>query len=51
MNLTSTATCEDGDLWRICKIRPKHAREVDQLVDRIVANKKRYKRAGNEIRE
>ena len=47
MNLTSTVTREYRDLWKTCEIRPKHAREVDQLVDRIVANKKRYKKAGN----
>jgi lysozyme family protein len=40
-------TCEYRDLWKTCEIRPKHVREVDQLVDRIVVNKKRYKKAGN----
>ncbi len=47
INLTSTVTQQYRDLWKTCEIRPKHAREVDQLVDRIVANKKRYKKAGN----
>ena len=46
MNLTSNATHEYRDLWKTCEIRPTHAREVDQLVDRIVANKQRYKKAG-----
>jgi lysozyme family protein len=47
INLTSTLTQQYRDLWKTCEIRPKRAREVDQLVDRIVANKKRYKKAGN----
>lgn len=47
MDLTSTVTHEYRDLWKTCEIRPTHAREVDQLVDRIAANKKRYKKAGD----
>ncbi|HEY2374088.1 MAG TPA: hypothetical protein VGH82_16330 [Gaiellaceae bacterium] len=47
MNLTTTVTHEYRDLWKTCEIRPPHAREVDQLVDRIVAHKDRYRKAGN----
>jgi len=46
MNLTTSATREYRDLWKTCQVRPKHAREVDRLVDRIVEGKKRYKKVG-----
>ena len=46
MNLTKTSSKEYVDLWRSCKIRPSRAAEVDKIVDRIVAHKDRYRKAG-----
>jgi lysozyme family protein len=47
MNLTSGVARDYRSLWQTCQVRPKHAREVDELVDRIQENKKRYKKVGD----
>jgi lysozyme family protein len=46
MNLSATLSKEYVDLWRSCKIRPARAEDVDAIVDRIVAHKRRYAKAG-----
>jgi lysozyme family protein len=46
MYLTPALAKEYVDLWRSCVIRASHVEEVDRLVDRLVAHKARYARAG-----
>jgi lysozyme family protein len=46
VNLTTNISREYVDLWRSCEIRPKRVKEVDAIVDRIVAHKGRYMNAG-----
>jgi lysozyme family protein len=46
MNLTSAVSKEYVDLWSSCVIRPVRVAEVDRIVNRIVAHKERYKKAG-----
>ena len=44
--LGSALSKEYVDLWRSCAIRPSRLGEVDTIVDRIVAHKARYRKAG-----
>jgi lysozyme family protein len=46
ITLTKTVAKEYVDLWRSCVIRPVRVAEVDGIVDRIVAHKDRYRKAG-----
>jgi len=46
MNLTQTVTKEYGSLWTSCAVRPQRRAAADAIVDRIVANKQRYVKAG-----
>jgi lysozyme family protein len=46
MNLTSAVSKEYVDLWSSCAIRPARVAEVDAIVNRIVARKERYRKAG-----
>jgi lysozyme family protein len=46
MNLTGAVSREYVDLWRTCKVRRQRLAEVDRIVDRIKANKRRYVKAG-----
>jgi lysozyme family protein len=46
MNLTSAVSKDYVDLWNSCVIRPARVAEVDGIVNRIVANKERYRKAG-----
>src|SRR5919198_5486506 len=46
MNLSSAVSKEYVDLWNSCTIRPPRVAEVDAIVNRIVAHKERYRKAG-----
>ena len=47
MNLTQSLQGEYLQLWQSCTIRPKRLATVDALVDRLVADKRRYTAAGS----
>jgi lysozyme family protein/peptidoglycan hydrolase-like protein with peptidoglycan-binding domain len=46
MRLTGGVTKEYDRLWSSCAIRPRRSGAVDEIVDRIAANKGRYQKAG-----
>jgi lysozyme family protein len=46
VHLTPALAEEYVDLWRSCVIRASHIAEVDAIVDRLVAHKDRYAKAG-----
>jgi lysozyme family protein len=46
MNLTQALTKEYSGLWTSCTVRPQRRAAADAIVDRIVANKRRYAKAG-----
>jgi lysozyme family protein len=46
MNLTATLEKEYVGLWRSCAVRPSRVAEVDAIVNRMVAHKARYRKAG-----
>ena len=46
MDLTQALKREYATLWKSCAINPSHASEVDGIVDRIAAGKKRYAAIG-----
>lgn len=45
-NLNGALSKEYVDLWRSCVIRPSRVAEVDAIVNRVVAHKDRYTKAG-----
>ena len=46
VDLTPALAAEYVDLWRSCVIRASRVAEVDAIVDRLVAHKDRYTKAG-----
>jgi lysozyme family protein len=46
MDLTKDLRVDYKRLWTTCAIRPERAALVDELVDRVAKNKKRYEAAG-----
>ena len=46
LNLNGALSKEYVGLWRSCVIRPSRVAEVDAIVNRMVAHKDRYTKAG-----